>query len=238
MPVVLATWFIGLRAGAWMAILVVGTWLIVDYLLAGDQAAFLPLAANTGARLAIYGVGVWLLVQLHKMLDRERRLAREDVLTRLPNRREFFERGRQVLAQAARATTPITAVFIDLDKFKEVNDELGHDAGDALLVCVADGLRARLRASDIPGRLGGDEFALLLPGMDRAAAMAYVEEIRQHLLTVMAEYRWPVTFSIGVASYQRAPADLDTLLAEADGLMYEVKHGGRNCVLQRELPTR
>lgn len=90
----------------------------------------------------------------------------------MPNRREFFELGRQALVKAQRQGTPITAAFIDLDKFKEVNYERGHAAGDALLACVADGLRARLRASDIAGRIGGDEFALLLPGMDGASANA------------------------------------------------------------------
>ena len=71
--------------------------------------------------------------------------------------------------------------------------------------------------------------------MDRESAKAYVEDMRQRLLDTMSGRRWPVTFSIGVASYARAPADLDGLLAEADGLMYEVKHGGSNRVLQRDL---
>jgi len=234
-PLALAAWFLGLRLGMALAILVVGLWFAADRLLGGDQASALPLILNSCARLAIYGIGVWLLAQLRRLLDSERRLARKDALTLLSNRREFHELGSQTLAQAQREGTPITAVFIDLDKFKEVNDGQGHATGDAVLVCVAEGLSARLRASDIAGRLGGDEFALLLPGMEGESAKAYVEDLRRRLLNTMSGRRWPVTFSIGVASYARAPADLDDLLAEADSLMFEVKHGGRNRVLQRDL---
>lgn len=154
---------------------------------------------------------------------------------RLPNLREFFERGRQALGQAQREASPITAAFIDLDKFKQVNDQLGHATGDALLVCVADELGARLRSSDIAARLGGDEFALLLPGMGVSTAGRYVEELRLRLLEAMSERGWPVTFSIGVASWEQPPVDLNALLGEADKLMYDAKNGGRNRILQRAL---
>ena len=236
-PLALVAWFLGLRAGLAAAVLVVLLWFRADQLLGSDQASAMPLILNSLARLLVYCAGVWLLVKLRKLLDAETRLAREDPLTHLPNRREFFELGRRALAQARREGTPITAAFIDLDRFKEVNDKRGHAAGDALLVSVANGLSGRLRTSDIAGRIGGDEFALLLPGMDGASAKAYIEDLRHRLLQAMSERQWPVTFSIGVASYARAPADLDGLLAEADGLMYEVKYGGRNRVLQKDFTS-
>lgn len=233
-PVALVAWFVGRSAGCAVAIVAVGFWYAADRMLGGNPSDLVALGFNTGMRLAVFCASAWLLAQLRTVLDRERRLAREDALTKLPNRRDFYERGRQVLAQAQREGTPITAVFIDLDRFKQVNDEKGHALGDALLICVADGLTARLRASDIAGRLGGDEFALLLPGMSAAAAKAYVDDLRQRLLDTMADRQWLVTFSIGVASYRRAPADLDNLLTEADDLMYEVKHGGRDRIMLRE----
>lgn len=236
-PLALVAWFLGLRAGLAAAVLVVLLWFRADQLLGSDLASAMPLILNSLARLLVYCAGVWLLVKLRKLLDAETRLAREDPLTHLPNRREFFELGRRALAQARREGTPITAAFIDLDRFKEVNDTRGHAAGDALLVSVANGLRRRLRTSDIAGRIGGDEFALLLPGMDGASAKAYIEDLRHRLLQAMSERQWPVTFSIGVASYALAPADLDDLLAEADGLMYEVKYGGRNRVLQKDFTS-
>jgi diguanylate cyclase (GGDEF)-like protein len=235
LPVALVAWFLGPRAGYGVTIVTIALWFGADRLLDDFRAELLPMIFNSAGRLAVFCLGVRLTIQLHDVLDRERRLAREDVLTRLPNRRQFYERGRQALAQVQRDGAPITAAFIDLDKFKEVNDTAGHATGDALLVCVAEVLAARLRGSDIAGRLGGDEFALLLPGMGGATAKAYVEELRQRLLQAMSRHEWPVTFSIGVASYRRAPADFDVLLAEADGLMYEVKNGGRNRIMQREL---
>lgn len=187
---------------------------------------------NIGMRLAIFVGWVWLLDQMRRVLQRESRLAREDALTQLPNRREFHERGRAAFAQAQRQGASSTVVFFDLDKFKQVNDELGHEVGDQLLTKVAAVMRLHVRASDIAGRLGGDEFALVLPNMDAAAAMPYVEELRQRLLATMGEHGWPVTFSIGVASYGVTPLDFDAALAQADALMYEVKNGGRNRILQ------
>lgn len=232
-PVLITAWFAGTRAGYGLALLAAATWFVADRLLAGEQADLFPLLFNIGMRLAIFVGWVWLLDEMRRVLQRESRLAREDALTQLPNRREFHERGRAAFAQAQRQGAPSTVVFIDLDKFKQVNDELGHEAGDQLLAKVARVMRLHVRASDIAGRLGGDEFALLLPNMDAAAAASYVEELRQRLLAAMDEHRWPVTFSIGVASYDVTPPDFDAALAQADSLMYEVKNGGRDRILQR-----
>jgi diguanylate cyclase (GGDEF)-like protein len=234
-PVAVVAWFSGRIAGYGVAIITTGLWLGADYKLESGQAGLLPMAINSVGRLLVFSVGIWILVQLRSVLDRERRLAREDALTLLPNRREFYARGRQALSQVQRDKAPITAVFIDLDKFKEVNDEEGHQAGDAVLICVAKVLNDRLRSSDVAGRLGGDEFALLLPGMEGMIAATYIDDLRRRLLTAMAARKWPVTFSIGAASYRRAPVDLDAMVAQADAVMYEVKHGGRDRILQKEL---
>lgn len=233
LPVLIATWFVGPRAGYGLALLAAAEWFVADRLLAGEQADPFPLLFNTGMRLAIFIGGVWLLDEIRRVLQRESRLAREDALTHLPNRREFHERGRAVFAQAQRQGAPFSVVFIDLDRFKEVNDEFGHEAGDQLLVKVAGVLRLHVRESDVAGRLGGDEFALLLPNMDAASAATYVGVLRQRMLAAMGEHGWPVTFSIGVASYGVTPRDFDAALAQADSLMYEVKNGGRNRILQR-----
>lgn len=234
-PIAIVAWFAGPLAGYGVAIITTGLWLYGDYLLGFAAAGLWPMITNSAGRLLVFCASIWVLVQLRKVLDRERQFARQDSLTQLSNRRDFFSRGRQLLAQAQRDGAPITAVFIDLDKFKQVNDEAGHKAGDAVLTCVAEILSARLRSNDVAGRLGGDEFALLLPGMEGTAAESYIGDLQRRLLTAMASRAWPVTFSIGVASCQRAPVDFDALMAEADTVMYEVKHGGRNRVLQKEL---
>jgi len=233
LPVLLVSWLIGTWAGLGMALLAVVVWIVADLQLAGDQADSLALVFNSGMRLAIFSYGAWLVGGMCRVLRRESRLAREDALTELPNRREFHDLGRRAFAQAQRQGTPFTAVFIDLDRFKEVNDSLGHKAGDQVLVSVAQVIRQQLRASDVSGRLGGDEFALLLPGMDAADSATYVESLRHRLLAAMREHKWPVTFSIGVASHPVTPNDFDGLLAQADALMYKVKNGGRDRVLQQ-----
>lgn len=232
-PVLLVAWWIGTKAGYTLAIVSVGLWFFADHLLRGEQAEAFPLLFNTSMRLAIFLGGAWLMAQMRHILHRESRLAREDVLTQLPNRLEFYEQGQRAAAQAQRVAAPCTVIFIDLDRFKEVNDTLGHETGDRLLAAVAAVMLRHVRASDIPGRLGGDEFALLLPNMDADAAATYTENLRQQLLAAMREHGWPVTFSIGVACYRHAPHDFEAALAQADALMYEVKNGGRDRILQK-----
>ncbi|WP_295002326.1 GGDEF domain-containing protein [uncultured Dechloromonas sp.] len=235
LPVLITSWFIGVRVAYFLALLSSGAWFAADLALAGEQASSLPLFFNTVMRLAIFIVIARLIGEIHRILLREYCMAREDVLTRLPNRREFQERGRQALAQAQRQHAPVTAVFIDLDRFKEVNDTLGHDCGDRLLVSVADVIRQHIRTSDIPARLGGDEFALLLPNMSATSASTYVDRLRESLLLAMQQQHWPVTFSVGVASYGAAPQDFDALLKCADKLMYQVKRDGRDHIVQQVL---
>lgn len=234
LPVIVVSWFNGKRIGYGVAVLIAFGWFIADWSLAGDQAYQEPLIFNTLMRLIIFASGGWLISGLRVVLMRESRLARVDALTQLPNRRQFHELGLQAFAQAQRRGAAFTAVFIDLDRFKEVNDTLGHNTGDAVLTAVARIIREQVRASDIPGRLGGDEFALLLPNMNAVAASAYVEKLRMRLLEGMTLKGWPVTFSIGVATYKAAPRDLDMLLKQADALMYKVKHSGRDRILQQE----
>ncbi len=231
LPVIAVAWYLGLGPGLAMAVLTIALWSCVDWRLDGDAAT--PLLFNTMMRLAVSLGGVWLVALLRRVLEREVRQAREDTLTGLANRRAFYERGGDALALSRRQGAPFTAMFIDLDKFKQVNDGLGHEAGDALLREVAGVLRARQRAGDIAGRLGGDEFALLLPGMDEDAALAYAKELRDRLLAAMRANGWPVTFSMGIASHRRAPGDIGRLLAQADALMYEVKHSGGGRILLR-----
>lgn len=235
LPVLAVSWFIGRRTGYILAALAAVEWFVADYSLSGAQGNLLPLIFNTIMRLAIFLYGAWLVAEMRRVLLRESQLAREDVLTGLPNRRDFSERGQQAFAQAQRQNAPFTAVFIDIDRFKEVNDQHGHAVGDELLNTVARIIHAQVRASDISGRLGGDEFALLLPNMNAHAASTYVEKLRKQLVSAMSDKGWPVTFSIGVASYQVAPMDFNALIKQSDSLMYEAKRNGGDRILQREL---
>ena len=158
-----------------------------------------------------------------------RRLASTDRLTGLPNRALFNDRLERALLMAKRRDTPVAVLFLDLDRFKIINDSLGHEIGDEVLRAVAQRLRRCLRAEDTLARLGGDEFAILLPEManrrdihlvtDKClAALTAPELIGGHELTVNA--------SIGVAVSPQDGADVQHLLRSADAAMYRAKARG------------
>ncbi len=164
-------------------------------------------------------------------LERElKRLAGEDELTALPNRRGFEERLRHELALATRHRTPGALLMIDLDRFKAINDQHGHAAGDELLRGVSAALKGRLRDTDAMGRLGGDEFVAYLPHTDAVAAGAVGEQ----LLSVIREASTALgdgmgtTASVGVAFDSTPSVDPEAMLKAADGAMYVAKRAGGN----------
>ncbi len=154
-----------------------------------------------------------------------------DALTGLPNRVLFLDRLEQALVQAKRSKSRTTAVmFLDLDRFKLINDTLGHDAGDALLREVALRLRACVRASDTVARMGGDEFTILLPEIgDRAAAQGVAQKILDAMQVAVTLAGQPsvITTSIGISLFPADGRDADTLMKHADAAMYQVKGSGR-----------
>ena len=158
--------------------------------------------------------------------------ALHDALTGLPNRPLILDRTEQMLARGRRTGEPVAAMFLDLDDFKEINDSLGHGAGDQLLRSVAERLTATVRGADSVGRLGGDEFVILVEGSRLAASPDLVAERILEVLREpfrLNEHRTPyvVTGSIGIARGQRPTAE--DLLRDADVALYEAKAAGRNC---------
>lgn len=159
-------------------------------------------------------------------------LAHHDPLTHLPNRLLLGDRMRVAFAQADRARKLLAVCYLDLDGFKAVNDTLGHEAGDRLLIEVASRLRDSLRAGDTVSRLGGDEFVLLLAGFETVADCEHALARLLVLLAapyVLAEGTATISASIGVALYPLDRCDPDELLRRADQAMYLAKQGDRNC---------
>ncbi len=163
--------------------------------------------------------------------DRIRHLAHHDDLTGLPNRLLFNCQLHIALARAQRSGNPAGVLFLDLDRFKIINDTLGHDAGDAVLRQIANHLRACVRGTDTLARVGGDEFTLLV---EQSADTHDLSAIAQKLLTAMSS---PLTVngnvyqlsgSIGIAMYPKDGADGASLLKNADIAMYRAKSSGRN----------
>ncbi|MCK1408627.1 GAF domain-containing protein [Bradyrhizobium sp. 76] len=158
-------------------------------------------------------------------------LASHDSLTDLPNRETFNGLLREAIDAAQRHDHRFAVLFIDLDRFKVINDSLGHEAGDLLLLEVANRLRGALRASDVVARLGGDEFVVIL---DQCGEIDDVQRIATELLTALAEpmelagHECHTTASIGIAMYPANGADVQTLTKNADMAMYLAKEDGKN----------
>lgn len=157
--------------------------------------------------------------------------ATHDNLTGLANRNLLHERLVQTIADAARFEHPVWVAFIDLDRFKVVNDSLGHKAGDQFLRSIAERLRSTLRDTDTVARLGGDEFVLVLPGpKDDSLSSCMLQRLMDVInkpLTVQNKEFW-LSCSIGVAVYPADAADADSLIEYADIAMYRAKELGRN----------
>ncbi len=170
------------------------------------------------------------LANLRNLALAERR-AMTDVLTGLSNRRAVADSLKRMLAHAGRSLTPLGVVVVDLDCFKSVNDDHGHDAGDQVLAAVGEALGTTVRTSDLAGRNGGEEFIVLMPDTDRGGAAVAAEKIR----AAIARLPFPhlgrhLTASVGVAAYPQDAGDGEKLLREADRALYGAKQRGRNRV--------
>ena len=161
--------------------------------------------------------------------SRIRQLAFYDGLTGLPNRSLLQAKADQAIATATRQDEPLAVLFIDLDRFKQVNDSLGHPAGDELLCTVARRLQQGLRGSDIAGRLSGDEFVVVLPQCGNTHITETIERL-QHLLSTplrLGDTTLAISASMGVALFPQDGRDMETLLHRADMAMYQAKTKGR-----------
>jgi len=158
-------------------------------------------------------------------------LAHHDPLTGLPNRLLLRDRAEQAQAQATRMQSRVALMFLDLDRFKTINDSLGHPVGDALLLTVVERLKGCVRDSDTISRQGGDEFIILLNDVrDSEAASRVADKIHQRMgePIVLGNQTLISSFSIGIALYPDDGEDFDSLLQKADTAMYHAKESGRN----------
>jgi diguanylate cyclase (GGDEF)-like protein len=165
--------------------------------------------------------------------DEERmvHLAQYDALTDLPNRALLMDRLNQLTKASQRTKTKVAAVFIDLDRFKEVNDSLGHDSGDLLLQTLAKRLSDSVRAEDTVARLGGDEFVVLFQGVHDVQNVATITEKLLACLTdpvTLNGLEVTVTASMGISIYPDDAANGQEMIRNADAAMYEAKGAGRN----------
>lgn len=231
-PVMLITWKTSATMGVAVSMFASGLWAAA--ILHGNGSATAAYVLWEAAiRLATTTLFVLLLSSLKASLARVNLLARKDSLTDLANRGSFYELVNQEMLRCKRYGGAISIAFIDLDKFKALNDRSGHDVGDEALRVVAQTLRAQLRSTDLPARLGGDEFAVMLPGLDARGASQATQILQSRLLSAMEHRGWPITFSIGLATFTAALDSADEMIKRADMLMYKMKREGKGGISEQ-----
>ena len=196
-PVFVLAWFGSKGAALIMCFVSATTWFLADYMTDYEYSLHWILLWNAAVRMGFFVVVALALGQIKNMNKELERLTRTDALTGALNLRGFTDFADKELYRSRRFQRPLTMVYLDLDNFKYVNDQLGHHEGDLVLTEVADTLSKGTRPTDAVARLGGDEFALLLTEINQKEAEQVVKRLRETLLERFRTHRWPVTVSIG-----------------------------------------
>jgi len=227
-PILLAGWFLGLSEAFIISLCSATAMLTADWLGGIRHTHFLfhiwdGLAISGTLFIFSYLVGLlkWYVNQLKE-------LARVDHLTGIANRRAFFETAETEILRARRNLNPLTVAYIDINGFKQINDQKGHSEGDLVLTQVAKTIQMNLRATDLVARLGGDEFGILLPHSNSKISKKVIQKMEDCLHGLARSRDWPIGFSIGAVTYVKAPQNTNEIVARADQLMYEVKREGRS----------
>ena len=199
-----------------------------------DNSAF-PIELNISCKklnqTCIYTVIIRDITEIKKNEERLKHQAYFDSLTGIPNRTLFLDRSEIALNQAKRSNESLAIIFIDLDEFKELNDTLGHDAGDVMLKAVAQRFINCARKSDTVSRRGGDEFTILMPRIINIGdAVKLAERIllsNKNAISIKNNMVFPKT-SIGISIYPHDGDSIETLINNADKAMYYAKESGKN----------
>lgn len=221
-PVALASWYAPRPLIVATCLVSTMTWYVVEINSIAYDNTFVPVW-NAAVRLAFFAITSALLVALKAALQQQQELAEIDGLTRVLNRRAFEQRCQYLFQLADRQCVPVSVGYLDVDNFKQANDEFGHRMGDRILSGIAATLTQHLREADIVGRLGGDEFAIALLDTGSADANPIMHRILTELRGMAEARGWPVGFSVGVVVCQPPLPDLFDALHHADRLMYDVK---------------
>ncbi|MGZ3252826.1 MAG: GGDEF domain-containing protein, partial [Burkholderiaceae bacterium] len=186
----------------------------------------------------LYGTGL-LLLYFERIVEEKHHLATHDELTGMLNRRAIVSGGEREVAMALRNHQPLTIAFVDVDFFKRINDNLGHEAGDIFLVEIAQLLKKTCRNIDLVGRYGGEEFCIIFPGVGHENATI----VGERLLNAVRQYRfqnqYQMTVSVGLASLPENPKDRSwaNLINRADAALYKAKDFGRDqfCIAEEDV---
>jgi diguanylate cyclase (GGDEF)-like protein len=230
-PISLVVWFAGRWLGVAASIVSAIVWVIADVLAKDLSLAPAIRFWNSAIPFGFFIIVALLLASLKEALEHEKSLARSDYLTGATSLSFFYDLLQIQMDLFQRYKHPFTVAYVDIDNFKTVNDQFGHTTGDTVLRSVVTHARNGLRKTDIVARLGGDELTILLPETDQETAQLVISKTQQGLLDEMKKSRWPVTFSIGVITFNATPATANELMKLVDDLMYTVKRSGKNAIL-------
>jgi diguanylate cyclase (GGDEF)-like protein len=235
LPIAYITWHNSRLQGILFSVLSAITWFNADYFARTLSPDLLVLAWNSALRLGFFLIVTFLLAALRQSLEREKKIARHDHLTNAWNRMAFYELCEIEIARARRYPKPLSIAYIDVDNFKRINDEKGHQAGDSVLREISSTITESIRKSDIFSRLGGDEFIILLPETDGKEAQILIQRIKNRLMMISESNDWPVTYSIGIVSFISAPVSVEEMIHSADTLMYTAKRTSKNRIVIRSI---
>lgn len=225
-PISFGAWFISPAAG-WLGAVLSSIVLFIyetQHHHGGSGIVYVNALLNIG----MYSFFAFVLSEIRSLYEREQELSLHDPLTGLMNRRALTGAITLESRRLNRRHYPLTLAYVDIDDFKKINDQLGHDAGDAYLRHLAQVLKSTVRATDYVARLGGDEFAVLLPETGPTAAQLAIGKVHENLLTVIQQKTPAVSVSIGVVTFETTAESAAEMVRVADEAMYEVKRSGKN----------
>ena len=226
LPVVIVTWYAGIKTGLVFSILASTMWFLASVLSHEHQTPVTIVAWNTIVRLGFFII-ISSVLHYFKM---ERENARIDFLTKTPNRRHFEEILLAEIQRSDRYNHPLTIVYMDVDNFKSINDNFGHQAGDKALITISSIINRNIRSTDVAARLGGDEFALLLIETGEHEAKIFTEKLFYELDMAMKSRNLPATFSFGITTFYSFTKNIGEMLRIADSCMYRSKKEGKNMI--------
>lgn len=227
-PISIAAWFCGIYYGVIIGILCSISWLNI-YIYHKDILILdIFTVINSIVRILILLGCAVLLGKLHEALLHEKVLSRIDNLTGLANKKTFLEALYKEIDRSARHERVISMIYMDIDNFKTINDNYGHNMGDKVLQETAKILNSIFRSSDTVARMGGDEFAILLPEINNESAIIAAEKLRVDFHKMSEENKWQISLSIGVGTFSDPQRNSDKIIKFVDDLMYTAKKSGKN----------